>query len=159
MKNSILDSVRRRWLPKRYIRKMMKRTEDEHRDRLKAAHLLPVLERQNLNAEFANKLSEWTEWLDCIEDKELIREAKRIDVDLDDIPVPEPDQFKEPGLWQINGFGDEVLYPQVRHAINKAIRERKPVYRKERREAYQFYATLIFGLGGMLIALVSVLKK
>src|SRR5258708_7937356 len=62
-KRTLFDWVLRRWFPKRYIRKMMKRAEDDHRDRLRAAQSLPVLERQNLRAELHHELSEWIEWL------------------------------------------------------------------------------------------------
>jgi hypothetical protein len=77
MTKTIFDWALRRWFSKRYIRKMMKRTEDENRDRLRAAQSLPALERQNLAAELNGQLWEWEDWLQSIEDNELIIQAKK----------------------------------------------------------------------------------
>jgi hypothetical protein len=126
---------------------------------LRAAQSLPALERQNLAGQLNTEFSEWIEWLDSIEDRELIKKAKRIDVDLDAIPLPEPDEFQRPGLWEMSAFGFEVLYPECRQEIKKAVRERMPVYRKEQREVVQFYWTLFIGAMGTIIALAAVLKK
>jgi hypothetical protein len=159
---NIFDWALRRWFTKRYIRKMITRREDEHRNRLKAAQSLPALERQNLAAELNHFLWEWIEWLHSIEDKELIEQAKRMDIELGEIPLPEPDQFQRPGLWKIGEFGGEVLYTESRQAIRKTIRERMPVYRKEQRELVELYfkgVTLFIGAMGTIIALVAVLKK
>jgi hypothetical protein len=157
--NTIFDWVLRRWFPKRYIRKMMKRTEDENRDRLRAAQSLPALERQKLAAELNSQLWEWGDWLQSIEDNELIKQAKNMEIDLDGIPFPEPDEFQQPGYWKQGTFGNELLYTESRQAIRKAVRERMPAYRKERREQVQFYWSLFIGAMGTIIALVAVLKK
>ena len=141
---------------------MMQRTEEENNDRLKGAQSLPPLERQNLRAELNHDFWEWIEWLNSIEDRELVKKAKTIDVDLDEIPLPEPDQFQQPSLWKFSEFGFEVLYDECRHAIKKAVRERMPAYRREQREGFDMYikgSTLLIGLIGMVIALVTALKK
>jgi hypothetical protein len=107
-------------------------------------------------------LWEWIEWLHSIDDKELIEQAKRMDIELGEIPLPEPDQFQRPGLWKISSAGGEVLYTESQQAIIKTIRERMPVYRKEQRELVELYfkgVTLFIGAMGTIIALVAVLKK
>jgi hypothetical protein len=121
-----------------------------------------IVERSNLERRLHNELWEWIEWLNCIEDKELIRKAKRIDVDLYDISFPEPDQFQNSGIWKINQFGQEVLYDESRKAIKKAIRERMPIYSKEQRELVDLWvkvATLFIAAMGAIMGVVSVLKK
>ena len=160
---TIFNRVLRRWFPKRYINKLMKSSGEEFRQQLQEIRALglPTLERQNREAELNAHADFWElrEWLYSIEDKELTRRATKIGIDLDDIPFPEPEQFQRPGLRKMSSFGYEVLYDESRKAINKAVRERLPVYRKERREVVQFYWTLFIGAMGTIIALAAVLKK
>ena len=117
-------------------------------------------------------MSEWYDWLTSIEDEELIDKAVQMDLSLDDIPMPNcaPDElgFVKPSHWdkaKMN-FGTRVLYSDTRRALQKAIRERAPAYRKERREVREFYLKLALGLGsaatgvgGTIIGIIASLSK
>jgi hypothetical protein len=91
-----------------------------------------------------------------------------MDLSLDDIPVPAvSDPGERPGHWRVPSEPEiDVLHPQTRRSLQKAIRERAPAYRKVRREIADFYLKLILGIdgvitgiGGTLIGIISVLKK
>jgi len=162
----MIDCALRRWSPKRYCLRMLKRTERENRVRLKAAQSLPKLEYRNLRSELNSNLWEWIEWLHSIEDQELVLRAKKMDILLTDFITPEPDQFQDPDYFKIGEFGGKVLYAEMRDAITRAIRERMPLYRKERREIYEFYlkvvlgvGTIITGIGGTLIGILASIRK
>jgi hypothetical protein len=113
-------------------------------------------------------MREFEEWLASIEDHELITKATRIDLSLDDIPEPDYGPGETPGHWLIGEYGRRrrFLCTDSRRALQKAIRERAPVYRKERRKIYEFYLKIVLGVGGVMtgiggtiIGIISVLKK
>jgi hypothetical protein len=130
---------------------------------------LSPLERQNLVAELDFELCEWEEWLTEMEDKELIRRAKKMDVYLDDIPFPKPDEtagrnsaYIRPSHYEPGRYGNELLHYDSRAALIKAMRERFPAYRKEQRERLQLWINLVAvltGLVGTATALVVAWRK
>jgi hypothetical protein len=143
---------------------MMKRAELEHRDKLKAVK--SSADRQELEAFHNFDMRDLDDWLTSIEDKELIKKATRMDLSLDDIPTPDCAPDEVPGHWDSGESGTRLLYSDTRRALQKAIRERAPAYRKERREIQEFYlkvvlgvATATTGVGGTLIGIIAFLKK
>jgi hypothetical protein len=167
MKTTVFDWVLRRWFLKKYIRKMTKRTEADHRKRIREAQSsLTPTEIFNLKNELNFDLFELIEWEQNVEDRELIATANKLDIDLREIPRPEPEEFQEPGLWKVGSHGSEILYDESRREIKKAVRELMPEYRKERRDAVEFYikiitliVTVMTGLVGAATGLVALLKK
>jgi hypothetical protein len=152
----------RRWFPKRYIHMMLRRTEIEYRDKLKTVK--SSADRQELAADHHFEMSDWEQWLASIEDEKLIKEAARMDLSLDDIPMF-VSLGKKTGHWDAE-IRDRVLYDDTRRALQKAIRERAPAYRKEKRERQEFYLkvvlgvmTAVTGLGGTIIGIIAFLKK
>lgn len=154
------DSFMYRWFPKRHIKKMIRTIEGEQREKRKAASSLPLIDRQNLNAGLHYEIQEWVEMLESLQDKDLFAKAKLFDVDILSIQNPEPDEFQRPGHWKIGTFGNEVLYPESRRALELAIRERKPLYYKERADKWDVViktTSAFTGLGGVAVALLSLL--
>jgi hypothetical protein len=142
----------------------MTRTEIEHREKLKAAKSRD--DRQELEAFHNFDMRELDDWLTSIEDDELIAKTARMDLSLDDISEPEGGPDDIPGHWHTSESGTRILYIDSRRELRKAVRERAPAYRKERREIYDFYLKVIIGIGGMitgiggtLIGIISILKK
>jgi len=167
MKTKIFDWVQRRWFLKQHIRKMIKRTEADHRKRIREAQSsLTSTEIWNLRAELNLDLFDLLEWEQNVEDRELITTANKLDIDLGEIPRPEPEEYQEPGLWKVGSHGNEILYDESRREIKKAVRELMPEYRKERRDAVEFYIkiitlimTVMTGFVGAATGLVALLKK
>jgi hypothetical protein len=165
MKKSIYDRALRRWRPKKYIHMMMRRREIEHREKLKT---VSSADRQELEVYYNFEMSDLDDWLTSIQDEELIEKATQMDLSLDDIPMPDCAPDERPSHWdkaQMN-FGTRVLYSDTRRALQMAIRERAPAYRKERREVREFYLKLVLGLGsaatgvgGTIIGIIASLSK
>lgn len=159
------DRALRRWFPKRYVRMMMTRETVQHRQKVRAAKSRE--ERRELEVHHNWDMRDLEDWLTSIEDKELITRAARMDLSLDDIPTPASDDPNETRQhWQDSECGSRVLCRDSRRALQKAIRERAPAYRRERREVYEFYLKIVLGVGGVmtgiggtLIGILSVLKK
>ena len=125
----------------------------------------PVGEGEQL-PKFYHELNEWLEWKRRIEDKELIANAKKMGVFLDDIPIPPTEDERDDGYYNLGDFGSDILRHEVRIVLEKKKREREPFYKKERREEMDFYIksltaiiTAIAGLTGAAIGLFTVLKK
>jgi len=141
----------------------------ERSRRLKAAQSLTPLQRQNLRNELDFGICEWLDWLGEMEDKELARRAKKMDVYLIDIPLPKPavedrddPAYRAPSHFELGPYGNERLYSDSRAALTKAMHERFPAYRKERREILQLWINLIAvltGLVGAATALVLACRK
>lgn len=139
--------------------------------RIHAAQSLTPVERGNLFAERDHALYEWESWLAEIEDAKLVRRASRMDIYLDDIPVPADEEDRaswEPQdrHYRFSDFANLILVPECRSALKKAMRERAPAYRKERREVWELWIKIgtlavaaLTGLIGTAIGLVSLLKK
>jgi hypothetical protein len=164
-----IERVMRWWSPKWYCRSMLGRAKREREEKLKAAKSLAAVERTNLADRFDSDIFEWEAWLTEFEDTELVKRGRAMDVYLDDIPFPEREQEKEDWYrhphdrhYVFDPFWNEVLHPDCRVALNKAIRERFPTYRKERREIRQLWitaGTVVTGLIGAATGLFAVLKK
>lgn len=135
----------RRWSPRRYIRAIFG-------DRL--------------------DLEEWEVVLRSIEDKRLLKKAHRMDLSLDDLPLPEyihdPDSpYEISGYWVCyKPLALRLLEHDTHRALLKIMRDRAPVYRKERREIQEFYLKLVLGIGsaitgigGTFIGIIALLKK
>jgi hypothetical protein len=164
-KKSIYDRALRRWFPKRYIRMMMTRLTLEYHEKRKAAKSKD--DRWEIERDHDFAMEEWDDWLRSIDDRELVNKAARMDLSLDDFLIPESNRVEPKfGHWYESKFGSRILERDSRRALQKAIRERVPTYRKERRELYEFYLKIIFGvgtaitgIGGTIIGIISILKK
>jgi hypothetical protein len=161
----LYDAVLRRWFVKRYIAMMMERVSRDGDRRIKLAKT--SRERTELHQLVGEDIREYESWLQSIDDGELVKRAAKMDIWLDDIPLPDenlPDVI--PGHWDVNDFGQRVLFPDFRLQLKELIRAKGPAYRKERRETYEFYfkifggvATAVAGLGGIVIGIISVIRK
>lgn len=167
----LLYKVWRSWFPKSYIKRGLARSKREWKKKLEAAEPLTALERHNLDEARYHDLYEWDCWLTEIEDADLVRRARRMDVHLEDIPIPdiEPDteQWQPPDHhWKYTSYQNIILRRECRSALRKGMRERAPNYRRERREVWELWikagtlaVTILTGLIGALIGLVSLLKR
>jgi len=120
-------------------------------------------ERRRVVDETSAEIREWEDWLTEIEDDGLIATAKKMDIDLDDLPFRENVGNCELGPhYEMGPFGNVFLRFESRMALRKAMRERSPAYRKERRETWDLVlkgVTLAIGLVGAMTGLVAWLKK
>ena len=95
-----------------------------------------------------------------------------MDLSVDDIPLPDyvadPDSLYEiSGHWVVyKPLALRLLEDDTRRALQKAMRDRAPVYRKERREVQEFYLKLVLGvgsaitgIGGTVIGIIALFKK
>lgn len=157
----ILGSLMRRWFPRRYCVRGRRRTEREHK-RLLSSKGLSADERYELRQRFEPDLWEWDDWLTAIDDERLVAKAAKMDIDLEDVPLPPDAEGERPGHYVSSNFGNRYLKPETRKALRAKMRERAPVYRKERREFWDLFIKaipLITGLIGTAIGLVAALKK
>jgi len=92
-----------------------------------------------------------------------------MDIYLEDIPLPKPvvddredPAYRAPSHFELGPYGNERLHCDSRAALAKAMRERLPAYRKERREVLQLWINFIAvltGLVGAATALVVAWRK
>lgn len=155
-------SVARRWFPKRYCSRGLARAEQRAREELKAAKGLSAAERHDLRRKLEEDIWEWREWLCEIEDKELVAKALKMDVYLDEIPVPSPVDGMDKSHYTLGTFGNELLRLESKEALIKKVREKSPAYRKERREILELYSkagAVMIGIIGAATGLFAVLNK
>jgi hypothetical protein len=152
-----------RWLfPKTYIRINVANLKRKHRKSLKAAKTSQ--ERQDVEGFFYHEFLEWDEWMSSIEDAELVEKAKKRDISLDDFSLPPYDKDDLYAIknshYYYGAFGSRLLDPNTRKAVSKAIRDRAPSYRKERREDKKLVVNVIVSLAsliGTITGLVAVI--
>lgn len=159
----IFDNLMRRWFLRSYCVRGLRRTEKENQRRMKAAVHLSADERHRLRFELQEDLREWDDWLTEIDDKRLVAKAAQMDIDLDDIPLPPPEEPDErPSHYELGHFGNRYLAFETRKALRAKMRERAPSYRKERRELLDLIVKavpFITGLVGAAIGLVAAIKR
>ncbi len=158
----IFGNLIRQWFPRYYCVRGFRRTEKECQRRLKAAGNLPADERSLLKFELQENLREWGEWLAEIDDKRLVAKAAKMDIDLDDIPLPPPEEHEPPSYYVLGNYGNRYLALETRKALKAKMREKAPSYRKERREFLDLIiktVPFVIGLIGAAIGLVSAIKK
>jgi len=120
-------------------------------------------EKRGIEDEYKFEMNRWADWHTSIRDQALIKKAARMDISLDDLPLIERGEDETPGHW--DGYHD-TLYYDSRLSLQKAIRERAPLYRKERREIAELYlkivlgvGSMITGIGGTIIGIIALLKR
>jgi len=155
--------------PKWYCRWGLNRATRERSEKLKATQSLSKIERQNLINQLDGEIYEWADWLGEMEDKELVRRARRMDIYLDDIPLPKRDAedredpaYRTPSHFELGPWGNNRLRSESRAALTKAMHERLPTYRRERREIRQLwinFLAVLTGLIGAATVFVTVWKK
>lgn len=158
-----VDTILRKFLPRRYCLMMSNRAEKEMRKQISAAKNKSAIERHNIKYHFDQQFQEWHEWITEIDDKVMIKKAAKMDIYLDDVPIPPSDSDSGwPSHYVVGTFGSVLLHSDVRDALIRKKRERMPAYRKERREVqelYAKYAAAITGIIGSLTGLFAVLMK
>jgi hypothetical protein len=114
---------------------------------------------------------EFDEWKQELDDKALAKKAAKIGVYLDEIefhsPEEDSDFGRNYGLYYCSGtFGNELFRDEFRKPLLKAVREREPIYRRERWEAIETYSKLLTavvtamtGIIGAAIGLFAILKR
>ncbi|CCG41127.1 hypothetical protein [Magnetospirillum molischianum] len=152
----------RPYFTKRYIHRKIKQTEIDGREAFKASSHLPADEKDDLLRRNDDDIREYREWLTSIEDKELWKKALKVDVDIEGIPIPEPDDYQRAGHWRCGTFGSDILHHEVRRALKGKIRERMPSYLKEREDMMNMYVnkpiTIATGLLGVVSAIIALLR-
>lgn len=151
--------LKRKWLPKRYVTQGLRRAEEAYQERLKAA---PLDKRNEIRSKGIWEIWEWMDWVKEIEDAELVAEATKVGVRLDDIPAPYSEKEARRSHYETGDFGNRLLHHETRLALRTQIRELGPAFRKERRENIELFIkilTLMVGLVGGVTGLVALLMK
>jgi hypothetical protein len=158
-----LDSLMRRWFPRQYCIRGRRGTERENKLKLKAAEHLSANDRWNLKQQLELDLWEWDDWLTEMDDERLVAKAAKMDIDLDDIPLPPSEEpERRPSHYVLTNYGNRCLHFQTRKALKARMRDRAPSYRRERREFWDLIVKAIpfvTGLIGTAIGLVAAIKK
>jgi hypothetical protein len=101
---------------------------------------------------------EYCEWQLEIEDKALLKRAAKIGVYPDEVVFPETKDDRNMGRYHYSGtFGNELLRDEFRQPFVKAIREREPLYRKERREQIELTVKVIAALTAAITGIIGAL--
>jgi hypothetical protein len=160
----LFDRFLRWYSPKLYIQRSLARGRRENEKKL-AASGLTGQERYDYDCSLHQDLHEWYEWQTVVEDEEMIKKARKIDILMDDFPIPHlaNDDFRSrnPSHYDQNDFGDRILRDESRTILRKAMRERMPAYRKERREYWELWlkaGALVMGLLGTATGFIVALK-
>lgn len=150
----IADRLLRWYSRKKYIAGKIQRINEEHHKKLKAAGSLSSQDFKKWAMNLDADLFEWREYQNEIKSNDLLREAKKMDVSLEDIPLPvgESDHY-------VISAGCEYLVWESYEALAKAIRLRRPAYLKERREVWEFRlkvaSTILTALTGTIGAIIG----
>jgi hypothetical protein len=123
-------------------------------------------ERRQTVGQLENDRQEFYEWRMEINDRALLKRAAKIGVYPDEITFPQIDEGRNVGRYHYSAsFGNELLRDEFRQPFTKAIREREPIYRKERREQIELIVKIITaltaaatGILGALIGLYAIRK-
>jgi hypothetical protein len=86
---SAYDRVLRRWFSKTYIYMMITRETRQHQEKVQAAKSGKDLKK--LEESHYWNMRGWEDWLNSMEDPELVTRAERMNLCLDDIPKPASD--------------------------------------------------------------------
>jgi hypothetical protein len=155
--NGVLLRAFRWWSPLRYARWSLARERQNHRAQIHASNLTGT-DLENFNDQLAHERQEWEYWILEMEDSKLVARANKMDVHLDDIPLP----AEENSHYEFSPMANEILHTESRKAVRKAMRERAPNYRREKREVWLLWITLISAIGGLFggaTGLIAVLRK
>jgi len=158
----ILDNLMRSLFPRQYCIWGRRRTEKVNRRKMEATGHLSVEARRELKHGLECDLWEWDDWLRQIDDERLVAKAARMDLDLDDIPLPPQEPNERPSHYMMGSFGNRLLADETRKALKAKMREKAPAYRKERREMWELIlkaVPFVTGLIGTAIGLVATIKK
>jgi len=141
-------------------------TRREINAKLREAQGLSRVEQRNLRDELNLDVFEWEAWLQEMEDQDTVKTANKMGIHLDDIPSAkseddrdEDDRYRH---YEIASWNNRVLRPESRRALLAKMRERAPLYRKERREIVEVYikaAAAVVGVIGAMTGFVAVLMK
>lgn len=162
---NLYNQMLRRVSPKRYILRGMKRDAKQNREKLNNPKLTHSQKNELLDEFHQVTMREWNEWLLSIEEAEMIARAKKMDVFLEDIPLPEFDEGDMHAIrnshYYYGTFGERMLHHESRAKLRKAMHLRLPSYRQERHAIYQLWINaglLIVGLLGAATGLATVIK-
>lgn len=137
--------------PRLYCRYGRLRTERLYQENMRTSQNLSPDDRALLAHEREYDLQEWDDWLQELDDEKLVAKARKMDVDLDDIPLLPQEPNKRPSHYEFTNWSNRILAEESRRALRAKIRERAPSYRKERRETW----ALIIKLISFVIALIG----
>jgi hypothetical protein len=158
----VIDGLMRSWFPRQYCIWGRRRTENENRLQMESAGNLSSDERYRLRQNLGYSLWEWDDWLREIDDNRLVTMAAKMDIDLDDIPLPPQEPGERPSHYELGNWGSRFLAHETRKALKAKMREKAPAYRKERREMWDLLikaVPFITGLLGTAIGLIATIKK
>lgn len=102
---------------------------------------------------------ELTEWEQGLDDDALVKRARKMDILLSDFLTPPQEDDRDNGHWRIGTFGDMLLQYPTQQALRQAVREKKPAYRKEKRETLTLIAQWLFGISGFVVAALAIIFK
>lgn len=161
---NLLSTIIRRVSPAFYIKVNISRIDRQIR-KLKAkdcAHTSSI-ESRDARDRLMEDRHEFEEWQREIDDKLLAKRAGKIGIYLDEIEFTSVEDERNYGLYYYSGmFGNELFRNEFRKPLLKAVREREPIYRKEKREQVEIYIKLIAALTGILgtaIGVIAIIRK
>lgn len=154
--------------PRSYVRMQIARIERRLRNTRPnfGASLVTIDEQRKNTEQLKSDRHEFYEWQLEIYDKALFKRAAKIGVYPDEITFPDTKDGRNIGRYHFSGtFGNELLRHEFREPFVRAIREREPLYRKERREQIELVVKIIAaltaaitGIIGALIGLIAIRK-
>jgi hypothetical protein len=161
---NIIQEASRRFRPRLYIRMEIARLERGDKA-LRRVTMSPD-QRNEQESRLHQELTELYEWELTFKDKDLVKRATKIGIYLDEIEFDNVLSQDNVGRYYMIGtFGDEYLRDGFRTSLLKAVREREPIYRKERREQIELALKIIgsitasiTGIIGALIGLLAIRK-
>jgi hypothetical protein len=119
---------------------------------------LPAAEQHDRARRLEDDLHEFYEWQLEIDDRALFKRAAKIGVYPDEITFPHTEDLRNMGRYHYSGtFGNELLRDEFREPFVKAIREREPSYRKERRERIELAVKIIAALTAAVTGIIGAL--
>lgn len=156
---NVLLKAWRYFHPRSYVRAQMARIEREIQNLQAKRWTGAMTEEQRLSVgRLENDRYEYYEWQREIDDKALLKRAAKIGVYPDEITFPQTEDMRNMGRYHYSGtFGNELLRDEFRQPFVKAIREREPLYRKERREQIELTVKVITALTAAITGIIGAL--
>lgn len=162
---NIYNKFLRIFFLKDYIQNCITKEKLLHEKKLKSK-ALTTQERHDLEQNFRISIQEWEEYRDCINDAEMVKKAKKMDIELEDFEYPDFHENNSHAIrhshYYYSEFWYKILFNKTRQELRKEMKERLPSYRKERKEAWDIwikFAFLLIALIGSATGLISTINQ
>jgi hypothetical protein len=156
----------RKFFPEYYVRMNIAKCKRENKAELKKAGKLSAQEKYDMESYQHHSMVEWYDWLATIEEAELVKRANKMGVYLDDIECPKYEKGDYRSIpnshYYWGDFGDKLMHYDSFKALRKLVRQKEPIYRKERREEKEFWLKsfgVLIGVIGASTGFLAVYQK